>query len=194
MLRVDLTTGSGGDGSRLRVHYEELIRRVKRKYGYDVVSFVVETGEGNGVLHCVWAIKSDGATWVDQAWMSDVWLDIHGAPIVYIRRMGNSKKDSKRVSVYFANQYLAGQESFVRFSYSWKKLGVVLGRSWNIFKRECRKYSLLSTWCGLNPSTETVSREEMFLAWEEFLTIGKTIVGVSEFTLANGVPVVKYAN
>jgi hypothetical protein len=130
--------------------------------------------------------------WIDQAWLSEQWESIHGARIVYIRRMGNSKKDCKRVAAYFVNQYLSGQRSFVRYSYSWKKLGVIIGRSWNIFKAECRKYSTFSTWCGLNPSSETVSREEMFVAWEQLLTLGKTVVGVSQFTLANGVPVLEY--
>jgi len=190
LLRVDFTTAPGGSAGDLREHFQELVRRVKRVYGYDVISFVVETREGNGVLHTVWAIKNRGAVWVPHSWLSEQWAIIHGAPIASIKRMGAGKKDGKRVASYFANQYLSGQSGFVRFSYSWRKLGVTLGRSWDIFKREARRYSEISTWLGLNPSVVTIEREEMFLLWEELLRAGECMVGESLLVLAKGVPVV----
>jgi hypothetical protein len=54
LLRVDLTTASCGPAKLLRRHLQELRRRIERDLGYrGVEMFVVETSEGNGVLHMV---------------------------------------------------------------------------------------------------------------------------------------------
>ena len=56
LSRVDLTTAVGGPAHLLRRHLQELRRRVERDLGYKgIETFVVETSEGNGVLHMVWA-------------------------------------------------------------------------------------------------------------------------------------------
>jgi hypothetical protein len=47
---MDLTTANGGDPSKLSDHYEELIRRIKRKTGVeDIQYWKMTTREGNGV-------------------------------------------------------------------------------------------------------------------------------------------------
>ena len=185
-FRVDLTTANGGKREQLREHHQELVRRIKRVFGYDVISFVVETSEGNGVLHLVWGIKSNRAVYIPQAWLSEQWKKIHGAFRVWIQRMGRSKKDTKKVASYLVTQYLAGQNKFERYSYSSRKLPVALGKAWNTFKRETRKFSEESTWCGLNPCCITVNRREMIQAWEELLLSGECMVGDLLFTISGG--------
>ena len=109
--------------------------------------------------------------------MSTEWEKIHGAKIASIKRAGGGKKDIKRIAGYFSNHYLSNQALFVRFSYSWRKLGFVIGKSWNAFKREVRKFSPESTMCGLNPSSKTVPKEKFFSSWDDLITLGHCIVG-----------------
>lgn len=54
LSRVDLTTAVNGPTHLLRRHLQELCRRVERDLGLQGLElFVVETSEGNGVLHMV---------------------------------------------------------------------------------------------------------------------------------------------
>ena len=49
IIRMDLTTANGGDSSKLSDHYEELIRRIKRKTGVeDIQYWKMTTREGTG--------------------------------------------------------------------------------------------------------------------------------------------------
>jgi hypothetical protein len=185
-FRVDLTTANGGDRERLRKNHQELVRRIKRVYGYDVISFVVETSEGNGVLHLVWGIKSNRAVYIPQEWLSEQWEKIHGAFRVWIQRMGRSKKDAKRVASYMVTQYLAGQNKFERYSYSSRKLPIALGKSWNTFKKEVGKFSPEMTRWRLNPTSIIVDHRGMIIAWEELLLNGSCTVGNLFFTVSGG--------
>ncbi len=98
LARVDLTTASGGPAPFLRKHLQELRRRIERDLGYPgIETFVVETSEGNWVLHMVWAWVGDRTFIVDQGWLSEQWEKIHGAFIVYIRRMNLGKSSIRRV-------------------------------------------------------------------------------------------------
>ena len=109
LSRVDLTTAVGGPAHLLRRHLQELRRRVEQGLGYKgIETFVVETSEGNGVLHMVWAWAGDRQfiTYY-QKLLSETWATIHGAPIVFIRRMNLAKDSIRRVGRYFALQYLS---------------------------------------------------------------------------------------
>jgi len=135
LIRADFTTGKDGSADLLSKHYAEVMRRVKREFDLDIEHFTVRTAEGHGVLHCMWAIKHDRAAWISQAWLSDQWNEIHGAHRVWIKRV--SSKFHLKMSVrYLVNQYLAGQTSIVRCSYSWNKCKIALGRGWSSFKRQ----------------------------------------------------------
>ena len=135
LIRTDFTTGRDGSDTLLAKHYAEIKRRVLREFGYDIEHFTVRTREGNGVLHCVWAIKQDRAVHIPQAWLSTQWDNIHGAHRVWIKRV--STKFHLKMSVrYLVNQYLAGQTSIVRCSYSWNKCKIALGKGWSSLKRQ----------------------------------------------------------
>jgi hypothetical protein len=190
LIRVDLTTAVGGEVSMLRRRLQELRRRVERDLGYaDLRLFVIETTEGNGVLHMIWGWKGDRELWIPQAWLSDEWEKIHGAPIVYIRKMNLSTTDIRRVGRYFALQYLSDQRgALVRMSYSWRRGEVALGKSWEYFKSEWRKkFSVYSTWCGLNPSTVSVTWYEFLDAWGELLLTGRTELAGFPYVVWEGV-------
>jgi len=69
IIRMDLTTANGGDLSKLSDHYEELIRRIKRKTGVeDIQYWKMTTREGNGVIHAI--LAGNVSLYVDQKWLS----------------------------------------------------------------------------------------------------------------------------
>jgi hypothetical protein len=185
-LWVTLTTAEGGSYEKLSEHREELEARIKRKYGYEVLTFWVKTHEGNGVLHIVWAIKDSRAVWIDQKWLSDTWFDIHGAKIVYVRRMGRGKKDGRNVARYMVSQYMAGQSLFDRYGYSWKRLGIALACAWKVFKQN--SCHLLLWWERRNSDGlhSPIDRWVWLDAWDELITSGECVVGDMFFFVEGG--------
>lgn len=185
-LWVTLTTADGGSYENLSAHREELERRVKRTFGYDVLSIWVKTFEGNGVLHVIWAIKCNLAVWIPQAWLSDQWLDIHGARVAHIKRIGGRVKDGKNVVLYMVTQYMAGQGLFDRYGYSWKKLGIALASSWRVFKQN--SCHALYYWHFRDDSflRPPIERWEWYNSWEDLITLGECIVGETFFFVENG--------
>jgi hypothetical protein len=176
LLRVDLTTSGEGNPEKLREHLKELLKRVKRKWGYEVLYFCVETSEGNGVLHMVWAIKAERAIWIPQSWISEEWKKIHNAEVVYIKRVSKGGGSAGRISKYFVSQYFAGQSTFVRISWSWGKLNFAIAKAWKIFNQSIWRYSDISTWCGLNESGIEISKQRRNEAWEKLLTVGSCVL------------------
>jgi hypothetical protein len=59
--------------------------------------------EGNGVLHRVWAWVGKRSFYIPQDWLSSEWEKIHGAPVVWVRKMRIDRKDIKRVGRYFVS-------------------------------------------------------------------------------------------
>lgn len=183
LSRVDLTTAVGGPVSLLRKHLQELRRRVERDLGFQGVEmFIVETSEGNGVLHMIWGWQGSCDFIIDQRWLSKQWTKIHGAPIVFIRRMNLAKQDIRRVGRYFALQYLADQRgALVRMSWSWKRARFAIGKTWAFMVKQFRLRSQESTWCGVNPGLVDVTFADLLVSWEELLSRGWCILGETLF-------------
>jgi len=89
--------------------------------------FKVETAEGvAGVLHILYF-----GDYIPQKWLSDVWRDITGtAYVVDIRACKDRVKSPKRLARYCISQYVAGQEAFVRYSWSHGWVGKGFVRIW----------------------------------------------------------------
>jgi hypothetical protein len=185
LSRVDLTTALAGPASLLRKHLQELRRRVERDLGFKgLETFVVETSEGNGVLHMVWGWRGERQFIIEQDWLSKQWEKIHGAPIVFIRRMNLSKEDIRRVGRYFALQYLADQgDALIRMSWSWKRSRFALGKTWIFMVKEFRRRNRESTWCGVNPGVVELTFADLLVAWEELLSRGWCILGEALFSV-----------
>lgn len=193
LLRVDLTTAVGGDVSIMDRHRAELIRRVERRWGYVGIQAIrVKTNEGNGVSHEIWACKVNGRKFqVPQSWLSFQWGKIHGAPIVWIRRMGLSATDIKKVGRYFAIQYLATQEACkTRLSWSWRRGSIPIGRCWKFFLDEFRRaggrYSSWHRWAGRSVSLVDVTFGDLLKAWGHFLNFGWCCFGGERFHFYQG--------
>lgn len=179
LSRVDLTTGPGGAAPLLRKHLQELRRRVERELGYQGLEmFVVETSEGNGVLHMVWGWLGDRSFIIEQRWLSEQWQKIHGAPVVWIRRMGLEKHDIRSVGRYFALQYLADQRgALVRMSWSWRRSRFAIGKAWKFMCRSLRRINHERQALDWRNPREEVSFSELLIAWEKLLSVGWCTLG-----------------
>jgi hypothetical protein len=178
LSRVDLTTARGGPARLLRRHLQELRRRVERDLGYKGV----ETSEGNGHLHMVWAWAGDREFIIDQRWLSEMWAAIHGTPIVFIRRMHLAKDSIRRVGRYFALQYLSDQRgALIRMSWSWKRSRFAIGKAWSLLIREF--VSRTKHVGGLPDSTFP----ELLVAWEKLLEFGWCRFGVYTYCVVDRV-------
>jgi len=105
------------------------------------------------VLHIIWAWKAgDGlrskSFYVGQRWLSSAWLEIHGAPVVWICRIGTTRREIFRVARYCIAQYVGEQAGYEYMSYSWKRsFGFPVVSCWRKFKELMRSFDeLVSGW------------------------------------------------
>jgi hypothetical protein len=185
LLRVDITTSDQGNCLLLSRHFQELRRRIERKTGYVIDYFKIETSEGNGVYHMIWAIVRKEPVYISQKWLSEQWDGIHKSPIVYIKRMKTFKAHVRRVANYLVTQYLAGQTSIVRISYSWWRSKVSIVSGWMALYREYRKRSDVHTWVGWNKADYTLTFGDLLHAWETLLETGRCSLGGRSFYVLN---------
>ena len=142
VLWLCLTTAVGGDAGRLAYNHQRLRQRVEQRLGYvGLEHFQIATREGNGVLHIFWAWRPrDGFRgrrfYVPQEWLSRWWLEIHGAPIVWVTAVRSGRRSRQRLSRYAMAQYVGGQGAYVRMSWSWQRtFGFPLVACWQWLKR-----------------------------------------------------------
>ena len=132
---VNLKTGEK-DLASLSPHFQRLRQMIERRFGYVGIEYLkVNTAEGGGVIHCYLAYRGRKSFYIPQRWLSKAWRQIHGASYVWIKKVGLRRDSRKRLSSYIVSQYLAGQDAFIRMSYSSKRtFGFPLVAVWNEFK------------------------------------------------------------
>ena len=135
VLWVTLTSGPDAPARSLMYQHRRLLAAIHSELEFEGVQYlVIETGEGNGVLHIFWAWRpGDGerrrSFYIPQGWLSDAWKRIHFSPVVWINRVDNSDDDASRLSRYCAAQYCAGQNALVQYRFSRRNpFGRGLGR------------------------------------------------------------------
>ncbi len=123
-LWVTLTSAPTSPVERLRADFQALRKRIGRELGFWTMEYVcVDTREGHGVLHMIWAWKDRqqterGTFYIPFAWLQDAWKAIHGAFHVNIKRIGSQDRDARRLSRYIVAQYCGDQNALVRLSQS----------------------------------------------------------------------------
>lgn len=123
-LWVTLTSSPSSPDSKLRKDFQALKKRVARQLGYGGIEYIcVDTREGHGVLHMIWAWKDENplkrtSFFVPFDWLQANWLELHGAFHVNVKRIGSSSKDSRRLARYLVSQYCGDQDGLVRLSQS----------------------------------------------------------------------------
>lgn len=166
---VMLSSSPGSTKGSLTDHFEELRRKIKAKYGLDIEYFKVETLEGHGVLHIVFAIVSDQPVWIGQRWLSKQWGKIHAAPVVWIEKIKHGQVHRRRISKYFVAQYFAGQSAYVRHSYSWWKCKFALQKNWRVLVRAINcGYNALVQWEPLDQAYRVTFQDALY-TWGLFL-------------------------
>ena len=123
-LWVTLTSAPGSPLDRLRKDFQILRKRIGREFGFESFEYVcVDTIEGHGVLHMIWAwadpdTRKKASFYLAFEWLQAQWKDIHGAFHVNVKRIGNSDTDARRLSRYIVAQYCGDQDGLVRLSQS----------------------------------------------------------------------------
>lgn len=181
LIRVDLTSLTQND---LTSNFKRLRRIVEKTYSCKMQYYKIETSEGRGVLHTVWAIKQNSPVWIPQSWLSETWEKLTGAKIVYIRRVSSHKSSTKRIAHYLVTQYLAGQDAIVRVSWSWWRSALCLGKSFRDFYLECKRGFLPSRMCGLSPFVDDMDYKTMMNGWTTLLSTGSWSYGGATFFIS----------
>lgn len=148
ILRLDLTTAGGGDAGLLAEHFIVLRKRIERRIGKRLHFWAMQTAEGNGVIHSL--IAAEGSLYIEHEWLSQHWEEIHGAPVVYVKRFQKGRVSRGKVSHYMVGQYMKNQAAVVRVSASWRRtFGFPVAVAWRNLKREYQGESfkiLLGAW------------------------------------------------
>lgn len=167
ILRIDLTSSTKSNSLKLRYNNKKLKAMVERQFGYrDIETYILETAEGNGVLHMVWAWKQksgfrDKTFYIPFKWLKAQWSRLHQADQVYVQVYDKSDKSSgDKVAGYLVTQYVAGQ-NFIRYSYSWGlTLGFSMVKFWKLFKEQYLLYKKLPYLEMLNLWNKFMSSEQ----------------------------------
>ncbi len=136
-----LTLTSSPDSGEFQRHFRMLIMRLRRRgLVTDYIRCPELTKRGLRHDHIIFR-----GSYIEQAYLSTLWSEIHHSPVVDIRRTGGRH----RLACYLAN-YLAKSPAG-RYSYSWNWVWKGFARSWKILKRFSREMAwgyqeLLTIW------------------------------------------------
>ena len=110
------------DDSRLSSDWQVFRKAILRHWGILVQYFRVRArneaslkNHFHPLMHLHVLMK--GISWIPQDWLSAEWERIHGAPVVFIRRVGGAFEDRRKVASYVAGYF--GHHPFSRMSWSW---------------------------------------------------------------------------
>ncbi len=158
---VMLSTAPGGNADQLANHHDRLLKRIEREFGFPGIQhFFVRTREGHGVLHCLWAWRGAYPFYVPQAWLSEEWARLHGAEVVWIKKVRTGYRGRRGLSRYVVGQYVADQCGLVSMGWSWQKtFGFPYVQVWARFRRVMRD----------RPYRETVDRWSDMMEGKEIL-------------------------
>jgi hypothetical protein len=151
VLWVMLSSAFPGGLETLTRHFQRLREEIERTLGFEGLEFLaVKTREGHGVIHCLLGWKGDRPFFIPQRWLSQTWERIHGAPVVWVRKVKSGRGHRLRLSGYLVSQYLAEQDALVRVSGSWRRtFGFPLGRVYGELKKRALYGARVALWSAL---------------------------------------------
>lgn len=126
MRVLHLTSCAGYDKACLSEDFQVLRKRIEHEFDFHMEYVKVVTGEGNGVIHCVYfPVDFDGSSmgwkvgFIPQRWLSETWCDITGgSSVVWISDL-HMRFGMKCLVNYLVSQYFSAQSFLERVSYSW---------------------------------------------------------------------------
>ena len=150
-VRFITLTSSPSSPHDIHRSFSKLVKRIRRTFGR-FEYFAVKEQTSNGLIHIHLLYRGP---FIPQSWLSDIWGEIHGAPIVWIREV-NLRKDSKKKIASYLVKYLA-KDPLGRFWASW---------NW-VFRGFVKFWKMIIECYGYGPS--------IIALWREFLW-GRNIV------------------
>lgn len=144
---LTLTTADQARGRDFQRDFRKLIMRLKRR-GL-VESYIrcpEKTEAGSRHDHILFR-----GSYIEQAYLSHLWREIHHSPVVDIRRV----RGRHRLACYLAN-YLAKSPS-ARYSYSWSWVWKGFAKSWKFLKT-------MSRWSGQDFKT-------LLTVWQRYVRL-----------------------
>ena len=130
-LRFLTMTSAPNSGDIWRA-WKSFVQQVRRKYG-QFAYFMIQTDEGNGVIHCVFKGK-----YIPFEWIQEKWKRYHGAFHVNIKIVGRVCNPSG-LAGYFLSQYIGHQNAIVRYQMSRDWLPPENIKQWAYVKRRHRQ-------------------------------------------------------
>ncbi len=188
VLWVALTTSKGGNSNDLAYNHQRLRQRIEVKHGYKTIQhFQIRTSEGNGTIHTFWAWRNQPGMkqrlfYIKQAWLSDEWQRIHGAKIVWIKKVDNSRKSRANLTRYCMSQYCSNQSGYEHMSWSWGRIfGFPLVKCWRVIKYlrnllnpDEDKIKLFEFWRGFLEGSRVNFNDDYNLSIDEVRQVYKT--------------------
>jgi hypothetical protein len=122
-------TSSPSSSKPIHDSFRSFVKRVRRRYGsFEYLAVKEFTKSGLAHLHILFR-----GPFLDQAWVSSTWQEIHGAKIVYIEEV---RGNLKQVANYLAKYIISDGERFW-WSWNWVYRGFV--RDWNWVRKNHTK-------------------------------------------------------
>lgn len=129
LIRFVTLTSSDEAPPDIQHSFRKLMWRLRRRgLVKDYIRVIEVKDDGREHIHMAFR-----GQYIDQKWLSDMWLQIHSSPVVDIRQLKSGARDKRRAANYLA-KYMA-KEMCRR--YSWSKYWVYPGfiRVWYAAKR-----------------------------------------------------------
>jgi len=143
-----LTLTSSPEAGDFQKDFRKLIKRLqRRRLVQDYIRVPEKTDSGLRHDHILFR-----GSYIEQAYLSHLWQQIHHSPVVDIRRVGSRH----RLACYLAS-YLAKSPAG-RYSYSWGWVWQGFAKSWRFLKK-------VSAWTGQDYKT-------LLTAWQRFVKLG----------------------
>jgi hypothetical protein len=153
---MTLTSSPDSDPSQINRHFENLVKRIRRKFGRNSFEYCkIRTPEGQGgVIHCLFR-----GVYIPQSWLSDNWNIIHKASIVDIREMYGERGIASYLMGYLGHH----SEYHMGFSRRWVFPGFV--REWKRIKRYFLRFFYFYGWSFRQSINAAVEHFKKILYW-----------------------------
>lgn len=138
---LTLTTAKESDNAAFQEHFRMLrMRLLRRGLLTDYIRCPEYTESHLRHEHIIFR-----GSYIDQLFISHLWNEIHGAPVVYLQRVRGKRGIASYLAKYMAKA-LQG-----RYSYSWGWVWKGFCKSWKLLKAFSQEYAwsfhqLLTTW------------------------------------------------
>lgn len=171
ILWITLTSAPTASRDALNYNFQRLRSRIGTHLKYRNLEYIkIRTDEGNGVIHVLLAcdtgqFKGHRLFFIPQGWLSEQWKELHGSPIVWVRKFNKSCHSGKKMALYLVSQYCSRQDAHVRTSYSWTRtFGYPLVAIWRWLKKDMEGThgKLIWMWQRFLQGQETMTKRYIF--------------------------------